>query len=170
MWFGSAVFTIGAGMLYTLKVNSPNGQWIGYQILAGVGAGAGVQIPFIAVQVVSSVKDMPTSNACVLFFNSLGGALSISIAQNIFVNTLAKEIPKYVPDFDPQIVAQAGATNLRQVVPPELLPGVLHGYNNAIVTAFVLAIATSCLAFLVSLGQEQKSVKGKNLMHGGGGA
>lgn len=148
-------------MLYTLKVNSPNGQWIGYQILAGVGAGAGVQIPFIAVQVVSSVKDMPTSNACVLFFNSLGGALSISIAQNIFVNTLAKEIPKYVPDFDPQIVAQAGATNLRQVVPPELLPGVLHGYNNAIVTAFVLAIATSCLAFLVSLGQEQKSVKGK---------
>ncbi|KAF1364938.1 MFS transporter [Lizonia empirigonia] len=170
MWFGSAVFAIGAGMLYTLKVNSPNGQWIGYQILAGVGAGAGVQIPFIAVQVVSSVKDMPTANACVLFFNSLGGALSISIAQNIFVNTLAKEIPKYVPDFDPQIVAQAGATNLRQVVPPELLPGVLHGYNNAIVTAFVLAIATSCLAFLVSLGQEQKSVKGKNLMHGGGGA
>ncbi|KAF9696096.1 hypothetical protein EKO04_005868 [Ascochyta lentis] len=170
MWFGSAVFAIGAGLLYTLKVSSPNSHWIGYQILAGIGAGAGVQIPFVAVQVVSSVKDMPTANACVLFFNSLGGALSISIAQNIFVNTLAKEIPKYVPNFDPQIVAQAGATNLRQVVPPELLPGVLHGYNNAIVTAFILAIATSCMAFLVSLGQEQKSVKGKKLMHGGGGA
>ncbi|KAF2995900.1 hypothetical protein E8E13_004900 [Curvularia kusanoi] len=170
MWFGSAVFTIGAGMLYTLKVGSPNSQWIGYQILAGIGAGAGVQIPFIAVQVVSSAKDMPTANACVLFFNSLGGALSISIAQNIFVNTLAQQIPKYVPGFNPQIVAQAGATNLRKVVPPELLPGVLHGYNNAIVTAFVLAIACSSAAFLVSLGMEQKSVKGKKLMHGGGGA
>lgn len=169
MWFGSGVFAIGAGTLYTLKVSSPNSHWIGYQILAGVGAGAGVQIPFVAVQVVSSVKDMPTANACVLFFNSLGGALSISIAQNIFVNTLAKEVPKY-SDFDPQVVAQVGATNLRQFVPPEQLPGVLHGYNNAIVTAFVLAIATSCLAFLVSLGQEQKSVKGKKLMHGGGGA
>ena len=170
MWFGSAIFTVGAGMLYTLKVGSPNSHWIGYQILAGIGAGAGVQIPFIAVQVVSSVKDMPTANACVLFFNSLGGALSISIAQNIFVNTLAQEIPKYVPGFDPQIVANAGATNLRKVVPPELLPGVLHGYNNAIVTAFILAIACSIAAFLVSLGQEQKSVKGKKLMHGGGGA
>jgi hypothetical protein len=167
MWFGSGVFAIGAGMLYTLKVSSPNSHWIGYQILAGFGAGAGVQIPFIAVQVVSSTKDMPTANACVLFFNSLGGALSISIAQNIFVNTLAKEVPKY-SSFDPQVVASVGATNLRQYVPPDQLPGVLHGYNNAIVTAFILAIATSCLAFLVSLGQEQKSVKGKKLMPGGG--
>ncbi|KAL1653390.1 hypothetical protein SLS61_003898 [Didymella pomorum] len=167
MWFGSGVFAIGAGMLYTLKVASPNSHWIGYQILAGFGAGAGVQIPFIAVQVVSSTKDMPTANACVLFFNSLGGALSISIAQNIFVNTLAKEVPKY-SSFDPQVVASVGATNLRQYVPPDQLPGVLHGYNNAIVTAFILAIATSCLAFLVSLGQEQKSVKGKKLMPGGG--
>ncbi|KAF1941820.1 MFS general substrate transporter [Clathrospora elynae] len=168
MWFGSAVFAIGAGMLYTLKVGSPASQWIGYQIIAGIGAGAGVQIPFVAVQVVASEKDMPTANACVMFFNSLGGALSISIAQNIFVNTLSKEIPKYVPGFNPKTIAQAGATNLREVVPENLLPGVLHGYNNAIVTAFILAIATSSIAFFVSLGMEQKSVKGKKIVPGGG--
>ncbi|CAN9150558.1 unnamed protein product [Alternaria alternata] len=168
MWFGSAIFAIGAGMLYTLKVSSPPGRWIGYQILAGIGAGAGVQIPFVAVQVVTNEKDMPTANACVMFFNSLGGALSISIAQNIFVNTLGKEVPKYAPGFDARIVANAGATNLRGVVPPEILPGVLHGYNNAIVTAFILAIATSSIAFFVSLGMEQKSVKGKKIMAGGG--
>ncbi|USP74136.1 hypothetical protein yc1106_01410 [Curvularia clavata] len=168
MWFGSAIFAIGSGMLYTLKVGSPAGKWIGYQILAGVGAGAGVQIPFVAVQVVSNEKDMPTANACVMFFNSLGGALSISIAQNIFVNTLSKEIPKYAPGLDGRIIANAGATNLRNVVPKELLPGVLRGYNNAIVTAFILAIATSSIALFVSLGMEQKSVKGKKIMAGGG--
>jgi hypothetical protein len=167
MWFGSAIFAIGAGMLYTLRVSSPPGQWIGYQILAGIGAGAGVQIPFVAVQVVTSEKDMPTANACVMFFNSLGGALSISIAQNIFVNTLAKEVPKYAPGVDAKIVANAGATNLRNVVPDDILPGVLRGYNNAIVTAFILAIATSSIAFFVSLGMEQKSVKGKKIMAGG---
>ncbi|KAH6860625.1 MFS transporter [Alternaria rosae] len=167
MWFGSAIFAIGAGMLYTLKVGSPPGQWIGYQILAGIGAGAGVQIPFVAVQVVTNEKDMPTANACVMFFNSLGGALSISIAQNIFVNTLGKEVPKYAPGFDARIVANAGATNLRSVVPEATLPGVLHGYNNAIVTAFILAIATSSVAFFISLGMEQKSVKGKKILAGG---
>ena len=62
-------------MLYTLEVNSGAGKWIGYQILAGIGAGAGVQIPFIAVQVVLSDKDMPsgstfTPNALSNLFNA----------------------------------------------------------------------------------------------------
>ncbi|KAF2120820.1 MFS transporter [Lophiotrema nucula] len=167
MWFGSAVFTIGSGMLYTLKVNSPAGQWIGYQILAGVGAGASVQIPFIAVQVVTNDKDMPTANACVMFFNSLGGAIAISIAQNIFVNSLAKEIPIYAPGIDPRIVIGAGATHVRQVVPANFLAGVLQAYNKSIMNAFVVSIATAGLAVLVSFGMEWKSVKGKKLMPGG---
>ncbi|KAF2032022.1 MFS general substrate transporter [Setomelanomma holmii] len=167
MWFGSAVFAIGAGMLYTLKVHSPAGQWIGYQILAGIGADAGVQIPFVALQVVTNQKDMPTANACVMFSNSLGGALSICIAQNIFVNSLGKEIPRYALGLDARIIANAGATNLRKVVPEQLLPGVLEGYNRSIVTAFVLAIATSAIAFFVTLGMEQKSVKGKRIELGG---
>lgn len=154
-------------MLYTLKVTSPARQWIGYQILAGFGVGSCVQIPFIAVQVVASQKDMPTANALVMFFNSLGGAISISIAQNIFVNSLKREIPKYAPGLDPQVVLGAGATYVREVVSEAQLPGVLVAYTNAIVSAFVLAIAMGGLAFLVSFRMEWKSVKGKSLMGGG---
>jgi len=58
-WFGSALFCVGAGLLYTLRVDTSTGKWIGYQIVAGFGAGAGIQIPFIAVQVVLNSKDMP---------------------------------------------------------------------------------------------------------------
>ncbi|KAF2745217.1 MFS general substrate transporter [Sporormia fimetaria CBS 119925] len=168
VWFGSAVFTIGSGLLYTLKVDSPSGIWIGYQILAGVGAGASVQIPFVAVQVVTSEKDMPTANACVFFFNSLGGALSIAIAQNIFVNSLTRDLPKYAPGIDPRIIIQAGATYVRNVVPAELLPGVLVAYTSAIVSAFIVAIATAGLAFVVGLCIEWKSVKGKKMVHAAG--
>ncbi|KAF2267078.1 MFS general substrate transporter [Lojkania enalia] len=167
MWAGSSIFTIGAGLLYTLKLDSPAGIWIGYQILAGIGAGASVQIPFIAVQVVTNDRDMPTANACVMFFNSLGGAISISIAQNIFVNSLAREIPRYVPGLDPRIVIQAGATFVRQVVPAEMLHGVLEAYTRAICSAFILAIATAGIAVLISFGMEWRSVKGKNIMAGG---
>ena len=49
-------------MLFTLEVDSSDATWIGYQILAGAGAGACIQIPFIAVQVVLSEKDMPTGS------------------------------------------------------------------------------------------------------------
>lgn len=40
---GGAIFTVGAGLLYTLQVNSGTGKWIGYQLVCGFGAGAGVQ-------------------------------------------------------------------------------------------------------------------------------
>jgi hypothetical protein len=63
VWFSAASFTIGCGLLYTLKVASPAAVWIGYQILCGVGAGAGIQIPFVAVQVVLNSKDMPTGSS-----------------------------------------------------------------------------------------------------------
>jgi len=155
-------------MLYTLKVNSPSGIWIGYQILAGFGVGTSVQIPFVAVQVVASEKDMPTANALVMFFNSLGGAISISIAQNIFVNTLAREVPKHAAGLDPKVVLNAGATYIKYVVPPEQLPGVQVAYTKAIVTAFIVAIAVGILAFFTSFGMEWKSVKGKKIMAGGG--
>jgi hypothetical protein len=155
-------------MLYTLKVNSSAGTWIGYQILAGFGAGACVQVPFIAVQVVLSKKDMPVGNAVAIFFNSLGGAISISIAQNIFSNTLIKEIPKYTKGVDPWTIVMAGATHIREVTPPSQLQGVLYAYDIAVTHAYILSIACSSIAFLLSLGFEWKTVKGKKLDMGGG--
>ncbi|OAP60974.1 hypothetical protein AYL99_05978 [Fonsecaea erecta] len=166
-WFGSAIFAVGSGMLYSLKVHSSTGTWIGYQILAGVGAGACVQIPFIAVQVVLNKKDMPVGNAVAIFFNSLGGAISISIAQNIFSNTLVKEIPKYTKGVNPQTIIMAGATHIRQVTPPAQLAGVLYAYNIAVTHSYILSIACATIAFLFSLGFEWKSVKGKKLEMGG---
>jgi len=91
MWFGAAIFTIGAGLLYTLQVDSGAGMWIGYQILTGIGAGGSVQIPFISVQVVLSAKDMPTGSTLppplllllLNLLNLLSGALKPQIRPHI---------------------------------------------------------------------------------------
>lgn len=169
VWVGTAVFAVGAGLLHMLKVNSPHNIWIGYQIVAGVGSGAAIQLPFIAVQVVLKPKDMPTGNAIAIFFNSLGGAIAISIAENIFTNTLIKKLELYVPSVNPEVVINAGATHLTDVVTPAQLPGTILSYDIAVTTAFILPIATACLAFFSSLLFEWKSVKGANLMGAGGG-
>jgi len=167
-WVGSVTFTVGSGLIYTLKVHTSTGTCIGYQILAGFGVGMCVQIPFIAVQVVLNKKDMPIGNATAVFFNTLGGAISISIAQNIFSNTLIKEIPKHAPGVKPEIIIQAGATHIRDVVTPAQLPGVLEAYNIALTTAYILAIACAGIAFLCSLLYERRSVKGKKIDMAGG--
>lgn len=62
LWIGSAIFTIGSGLIFTLRVSSNAGQWIGYQILTGLGAGAGLQVPFLAVQAVLNTKEMPVGS------------------------------------------------------------------------------------------------------------
>ena len=62
MWLAAAIFTIGSGLLTTFKVESSRATWIGYQVLTGAGSGMGVQIPFTAVQVVLSAKDMPSGS------------------------------------------------------------------------------------------------------------
>jgi hypothetical protein len=168
LWLGSAIFAVGCGVLYMLKVGDPASHWIGYQLLAGIGAGACIQIPFISVQVVLSPKDMPTGNALTIFFNTLGGALSVSIAQNIFSNTLLEQLEERVPMLNPAVIIGAGATHVREVTPPQFLQTVLEAYDGAIVRAFILPIAVSCLAFLCSFAFEWKSIKGKKLELGGG--
>lgn len=167
-WIGSAIFTVGAGLIYTLKVNSSTGTWIGYQILTGAGVGIGVQIPFVAIQVVLSKKDMPTGNAIPIFFVTLGGAISVSVAQNIFSNSLISELPKHTHGIDPRVIIAAGATHIREVTPPDQLAGVLLAYKNALSQAFIVAIACGGLGFLASLLFEWRNVKGKKIAMGGG--
>ncbi len=164
MIFGSSIFAIGAGMIYTLKVNSSAGKWIGYELLSGFGAGSGVQIPFVAVQVVLNDKDMPTGNAMAIFFNSLGGAISISIAQNIFSNGLSTNLPRYAPEVSASGVINAGATHLREYVKPEYLPGVLKAYMVALSQAYVIPIAVGGIATICACFVEWKSVKGKKVI------
>lgn len=154
-------------MLYTLRVDSSTGKWIGYQLLGGFGAGAGVQIPFIAVQVVLETKDMPTGNAIAIFFNSLGGAVSISIAQNIFSNGLTNFLPIYAPEVPANVVIKAGATYLRKVVSAASLPGVLVAYMKALNESYVIAIAVGGIATICACFVEWKSVKGKSIVPSG---
>lgn len=127
----------------------------------------GIQIPFIAVQVVLDEKDMPIGNAVAIFFNTLGGAISVSVAQNIFSNTLVKQLPIQAPTVNPLEIANAGATHIRDVVTAQQLPEVLVAFDKAVTTAFILPIAAGGLAALSSLLMEWKSVKGKSLIPGG---
>jgi hypothetical protein len=150
-------------MIYTLQIPSGAAKWIGYQLLSDFGAGAGAQIPFIAVQVVLSAKDMPTGNALASFFNSLGGAIAISIAQNIFMNGLISNLPKDAPGVDPQIVVGAGAMYLRKVINPEELPGVLLACMAGLKHASVVSIACGALATICACFVEWKSVKGNKI-------
>lgn len=63
---GIALAIIGAGLLYTLDVNTSTGKWVGYQILGGVGWGLTFQVPMIIAQASASPGDMSSITAMIL--------------------------------------------------------------------------------------------------------
>jgi hypothetical protein len=160
----SSIFmSIGAGMLSTFTPATGSPKWIGFQVLFGIGVGMGMQQPLIAVQAVLPSKDVPIGTAMIMFSQTLGGALFISVAQNIFSTQLLKNLRNVVPDLDPTIVLQAGATTLVQKVPAEFLRGVRLAYNDSIMSAFLVATAMAVVSVLGSVAFQWKSVKGKKM-------
>ena len=66
MVVGSAIAVLGSGLLYHLDIGTSTGQWIGYQIAAGIGYGSAFQMPMVINQAVAPVKDLPQVTAILL--------------------------------------------------------------------------------------------------------
>ncbi|KAI9683361.1 MAG: hypothetical protein M1829_005433 [Trizodia sp. TS-e1964] len=164
MILGSVLISVGAGLLTTFAVDTGSDKWIGYQAIFGLGIGLGIQLPLIAVQAVLSLDDVPIGTAVIVFGQSLGGALFISIAQNIFTNKLAEGIRASIPDLDPAIIINSGATNFRsEALIAPYIDTVTELYNSALTKTYYVSVAMACLSMVGALGVEWKSVKGKKI-------
>ncbi|KAL3421609.1 major facilitator superfamily transporter [Phlyctema vagabunda] len=161
MWTGGALALIGSSLLYTLDPSSSTGKLVGYQIITGLGIGVSVQIPFIAAQVVLSGKDMASGMSIIGFFNALGGALAISIAQNIFSNALKSELQN-IQGIDAEALLRAGATDIARKIPDALLAPALSAFSYAITRAYILGIAAAATALVCSFLMQFRSVKEQN--------
>ncbi|KAM3155704.1 Aspyridones efflux protein [Botrytis cinerea] len=160
MWMCGIIFTAGCGVLHTLGRFSTTAQWAGYEVLTGFGFGIGFQVPYTAVQIVLPTEDVPIGNSLPVFSQALGGALAISIAQNILTNTLSQEL-KMIPGLDSSEIIALGAKNLTSTVPSEYLDGVLDAYTYALSRTLILPIAAAGMAFVCSLGMEWRKVEKK---------
>lgn len=155
--------SIGSGLLTTFKITTGSSKWIGYQVLYGAGIGFGFQQPLVIVQTVVELRDVPIATTMVMFFQTLGGALFVSVAQNVFNNRLLSGIIQYAPAVDLGMVLKLGATNLKNHVPQASLPGVQFAYNAALTQTFYVSVAMSCMTLIGSVLVEWKSVKGKKI-------
>lgn len=160
MWTGSIFYVAGSVVYYLLQVDSNPGMWVGCQILAGIGFGISVQVTFLAVQVVTPSEDMPTACSWEVFFKSLGGAVGISVAQTIFSDVLFSRLQQ-IPGLNAAAVVDAGAADVsvtKGVVPAALVDKVKIAYSDAISRAFIVPIAVTALAVVLTWGLERRRI------------
>ncbi|CEJ56389.1 hypothetical protein PMG11_02597 [Penicillium brasilianum] len=159
----AAIAAIGTGLITLYDIDISAGKWIGYQIVVGAGVGAGFQVPMTAVQTVLKPEDIPIGTAAVMFFQTLGGALFIAVAQSVFQNGLITGIVKYAPGVAPSAIIGAGATEMRHVLSElgqlDQLDGVIKAYMSGLRDAYRVSLALAVVAFVASLFLEWKSVK-----------
>jgi hypothetical protein len=111
-----------------------------------MGIGAVQQVVFIVVQGALPPSDIPVAMALVVFAQALGGAVFVSVSNNIFSNQLVKNLMKAVPDLAPSLVSSAGATNLKNDIDPQFIPGALIAYNKAITQTWYAAVALAVVS------------------------
>jgi MFS family permease len=93
IYIGTILMTIGNGLYILLTPDSSVAFIIGFQILAGVGAGFLFSPPLIALQALVSQDDTATATATFGFVRSLATSVSIVVGGTVFQNQMEARIP-----------------------------------------------------------------------------
>lgn len=65
MLTGAVLACIGSGLVYTLEINTPSSNWIGYLVLLGLGYGLTLQLGIIVGQASSKPEDIAVTTAAI---------------------------------------------------------------------------------------------------------
>ncbi|KAK6364531.1 hypothetical protein LTS17_012154 [Exophiala oligosperma] len=153
--------TAGAGLIYTWDIDTSTSKLIGYQVLYGIGVGLGIQQAVVAVQAAAKNVDIPSSIALLCFSENCGGAVFVSVAQNIFTERLASKVQN-IAGIDPVQVVNIGATEITSLTKDNSqLEEIMIAYNDALSRPFLVALVLLCVATIGTLGVDWKSIKQK---------
>jgi hypothetical protein len=160
MMASGALAAIGYGLLSTLNMDSSLGQILGFQIIASIGFGLGVQLPLTAMRNVLNDADIAIANGLLIFFQGLGTSLSLSVGQNIFLNTLKTRLSHELPPSEVNLISNLGAGDVdSDHVSPSSLPIVARAYNLSMRTTMYFAAAAAVAAFLSACAVEWKKIE-----------
>jgi hypothetical protein len=164
---GMALTSIGAGLITTFNLTTPLSRWFGYQVVTGLGTGVGFQVSLLVVQNTLSQELVPQGTACVQFFQSLGGALFIAVAQTVFQNGLIDGVRRDAPQLDPTVFINSGASSIPEVLAAmgqsDALQAVLTAYMSGLRNTYYISAAAAAAAFVVALGLEWKKIEKKGV-------
>jgi hypothetical protein len=161
MLFSSVVAAVGAGLITTWRIDTSSAKWIGYQVIFGLGLGAGMQQGNMGVQTVLVKRDVPIGTALLFFGQTLGGAIFLSVAQSVFNNTLRHGLQQIdaMDSTRAALVVNAGALEFRKFVAPEMLEDVLKAFNKALMRGMDAAVATASCLIVGAVTMEWRSIK-----------
>lgn len=103
-------------------------------------------LPFIASTAVLAPEDIELGSAVVIFWQTCGGTIAVSLAQSIFQNKFALYLPG-IPRIDPTAILSKGVSAFRETTPPESLPAVVAAANQALGKVWLAIVVFGGVSF-----------------------
>ncbi|KAI6091008.1 MFS general substrate transporter [Hypoxylon rubiginosum] len=161
--FASVFLSTGTGLLSLLQPDTSTARWVGFQILVGVGFGAGLQMPIIAVQAAMDGEELASGVAFMVFSQAIGPAIANTLYNVIFLASLPAQIAECAPRANVQAIIDAGASGFRSVVEPADLNGVLVAYSNSLGRIYYLAVAFAAICGVAAWGMGWHDLRKKEV-------
>jgi hypothetical protein len=130
-----------------------------YSGVSGFASGVAFNTPITAVQTVLPVEDASLGLSIVLFAQNFGPAVFIAIAQVIFMNQLATNLVRVVPNIEPATIQGNGLTDIMGQAPANRSLEVLEDIGKSLSETWYLAVGLTCATLIGSLLMEWRSVK-----------
>lgn len=147
---GAFVTVAGSAVVYTLDLSSSSAQWIGYQVLIGLGIGISMEVALVANQQKLASDDIASMVGMTMFFELLGGAVFVSVGQALFANGMLNSLSNLAPELDGKNVVDAGPLKIREMFGNEI-SAVLSSYMDGLKHAFALGIACGAATAFLSI-------------------
>lgn len=158
---GSVWMSVGSGMLSRQTLNTPAALVIVFPALFGVGVGLSFQQPLIAAQTILPKGDTPTGMSIMVFGQTLGAAMTLSIGETVFLNRLRTSLEQELGLLieDATMLSRGGFSAILSQLPVEKKPLLTAVTNKAVTQTFYVAVAIAAVSIVGALLMEWKSVR-----------
>jgi EmrB/QacA subfamily drug resistance transporter len=145
---GTAIMTIGLGLLATLDVATPIWAACVYMIVLGLGVGLVMQVLVLAAQNAVDYRDLGVATSGTTLFRSIGGSIGVSLFGAIFAATLTANLSGLLPAGT--VLPAASAPAAIQALPGAARALYLDAFTAALHPVFLHAAAISTLGFVLT--------------------
>jgi EmrB/QacA subfamily drug resistance transporter len=145
---GTAVTTVGLGLLATLGVETSTWAACGYMLVLGLGLGLVMQVLVLAVQNAVDYRDLGVATSGTSLFRSIGGSVGVSLFGAIFAATLTASLAGRLPASASLAVATSPLAIL--ALPASEKTVYLEAFTTALHPVFLYATVVAALGFALT--------------------
>lgn len=155
---GTAIMTVGLGLLSTLGMASSIWAAPAYMLVLGLGLGMVMQVLVLAVQNTVDYGDLGVATAGTTLFRSTGGSVGVSLFGAIFAAGLASRLAHLLPAGVP--LANVSDAASVSALPPADRILYLRAFTQALHPVFLSAAVIAALGFVLTWFLKEVPLRG----------